>query len=204
MGFFTISLISGYSLIVLMNIIFNFSWLTVLNIFLCVVIIMLPAAVFLFVGRVLPKKWFDSKRLLFRVNKFQAWFCEFVRVKDWKDKIPVGGHVAGFRMNKLANPKDLDLTFLNRYIYESCFAEWLHTTCAVWGLLALIPIYFINASWVLPIALPIAVVFVYQNMVSTIIQWFVRPRIVKLRDGLIKRNKLSQNTEEKEEIKEEK
>ena len=91
---------------------------------------------------------------------------------------------------------------VNRYIYESCFAEWLHTTCAVWGLVALIPIYFINTSWVLPIALPISVVFAYQNMVSTTIQWFVRPRIVKLRDGLIKRNKISQNTKEEKDEKE--
>ena len=104
-------------------------------------------------------------------------------------------------MNKLANPKELDLEFLDRYIYESCFAEWLHATCAVWGLVALIPIYFIDVSWVLPIALPIAIVFAYQNMVSTIIQWYVRPRIVKLRDSLIKRNKTSQDTNEKEEDK---
>ena len=201
MGFFTISLISGYSLIVLMNIIFNFSWLTLFNIFLCVVIIMTPCALFLFIGRILPKKWFNSSRLLFRVNRLQTWFCKFVRVKDWKDRIPVGGRVAGFRMNKLANPKDIDITFLDRYIYESCFAEWLHATCAFWGFVALIPIYFINVSWILPIALPISVVFAYQNMVSTIIQWYVRPRIVKLKEGLIKRNKLSQDTKEKEEEK---
>ena len=198
MGFFTISLIACYSLIVLMNIIFNFSWLTVFNIFLCVVIIMAPCALFLFIGRILPKKWFSPNRLTFRVNKLHTWFCHFVRVKDWKDKIPVGGRVAGFRMNKLANPKDIDVAFLDRYIYESCFAEWLHVTCAIWGLLALIPIYFINVTWILPIALPIAVVFAYQNMVSVLIQWFVRPRIVKVRDGIIKRNKTSQNTKEEE------
>lgn len=198
MGFFTISLIACYSLIALLNIIFSFSWLTVFNIFLCLVLIMLPAAIFLFIGRILPKKWFNSDRILFKVNKFQLAICKFVRVKVWKDKIPVGGRVAGFRMNKLANPKDLDIAFLDRYIYESCFAEWLHTSCAVWGFLALIPIYFIDSSWVLPIALPIAVVFAYQNMVSVLIQWFVRPRIVKVRDGIIKRNKLSQNTKEEE------
>ena len=134
MSFFMISLIACYSLIVLMNIIFSFSWLTVFNVFICLVIIMLPCALFLFIGRILPKKCFSSNILLFRVNKFQTWFCAFVRVKEWKDKIPVGGRVAGFRMNKLANPKDIDIAFLDRYIYESCFAEWLHATCAIWGL----------------------------------------------------------------------
>ena len=198
MSFFTLSLYVLYGLVVILNFVFAFSWTTLLNVFICLVIIMLPAAVFLFVGRALPKNWFDSDRGFFKVNKFQTKICDITKVKKWKDKIPVGGHVAGFRLNQLTNPKDLG--FLNRFIYESCFAEWLHSTCAIWGILSLIIIYFINKSLVLPMALPIAIIFAYQNMVSTIIQWHTRPRITKLRNAVIDRNK-SKNITQTEIIK---
>ena len=147
---------------------------------------MLPAAVFLFVGRALPKSWFDCDRRRFQVNKFQNLICRGTKVKEWKDKIPVGGRVAGFRLNQLSKPRDVN--FLSRYIYESCFAEWLHAICSIYGILSLVIIFLINKSFILPIALPIALVFAYQNMASVIIQWFTRPRIVKLREAVVKKN----------------
>ena len=185
MSFFTISLLIIYGLIVVLNLAFSLSWATLLYMFISLAIVLLPAAIFLFVGRMLPRKWFSNDKLIFRENKFKNYICKITNVKVWKDKIPVGGHVAGFRMNKLDSPKDLE--YLDRYLYESCFADWLHTSCAVWGLISLIFVAMIDVNMMLTLALPVAVVFFFQNMISTIIQWYMRPRIARLRGSVSKR-----------------
>ena len=108
MSFFALSLLIIYGLIIVLNLAFSLSWATLLYMFISLVIVLLPAAIFLFVGRILPRKWFSNDKLIFRENKFKNYICKITNVKVWKDKIPVGGHVAGFRMNKLDNPKDLE------------------------------------------------------------------------------------------------
>lgn len=92
-------------------------------------------------------------------------------------------------MNKLDKPNDPK--YLERYIYESCFAEWLHITVSLWGFLATIIIALIKKELFFKMALPIALIFGYQNSASVLIQWYMRPRIVKLRDMLLKRKEKS-------------
>lgn len=188
MSLFILVLILGFGLTIVLNMAFSFNFQTALNLFLCFAITMFPAAVFLFVGRAMPKSAFDENKRIFNVGKFKKGICTVVKVKTWKDKIPVGGRVAGFRMNKLNKPKDV--SYLNRYVYESCFAEWLHTSCAVWSIAMLIFLP-ILLGWhlFLPMVLPITLLFAWQNMVSTVIQWYMRPRIIRLRNSLkIKEN----------------
>lgn len=188
MSSWTLSLIIFYSLIIVVNLIFSLSFKTLLKMIICLAIIMIPAALFLFVGRTLPKKRFTEEKGFLKQTKFKENICKFTNVKAWKDKILVGGRVANFRMNKLERPTDTD--YLNRYIYESAFAEWLHTITAFWGLFAVLIIFFIDKTLVLKMALPFALVFFYQNMCSTIIQWYMRPRITNLRNKLVQRQNL--------------
>ena len=158
----------------------------ILNIIITFAIIMLPCAVFLFIGRVLSKDCFKPSIIFFRENKLKNWICKITNVKKWKNNIPVGGRVAGFRLNNLTNPRDVE--FLDRFIYESCFAEWLHSTCIVWGLLSLLLFIFLMPNLFLTIALPSSIIFAYQNIVSVLIQWYTRPKIIKLKENIIKRN----------------
>ena len=179
---FSLVLIVGFSLVIGLNLIFSFNWVTAWNLFVCLAVILAPAGVFLFVGRLLPKKLFDGEKWWFRVGKFQRIVCVVTKVKSWKDKIPVGGRVAGFRLNKLNTPRSLE--YVNRFIQESCFAEWLHFTCFVWCFVALI---FLPSELFLNMSLPISLLFAYANITPTIIQWYTRPRMIKLRDSLLKR-----------------
>ena len=183
MKLWTIILLLCYSLVIALNLIFAFSLETFLLLLMCLAIIMLPAGIFLIIGRALPKKYFLGKRL--NVNKFKQKICQLTNVKSWKDKIPVGGKVAGFRMNKLTSPKDLE--FLDRYIYESSFADWLHTSVFYWSFISLGIIALINLNAMLKMALPFALIFAYQNITSSIIQWYMRPRMMKLRESVQKR-----------------
>lgn len=198
MSLWTITLLIGYALVLVINLICSFTLTTLWMFIMCAAIIMLPGALFLFVGRILPKGWFSPNKAVFKDNRFKQWVCRATNVKAWKDKIPVGGKVAGFKLSKLSQPKNV--AFLDRFIYESCFADYLHTSLAIWGLIAVVIIAFINTTVMLSMALPLAILFFYQNICSSIIQWFVRPRIIRLKEIAIKRQKESADETEPEPI----
>ena len=182
MSLWTITLILGYALVLIINLIFDFTFGTIANFLICACITMLPAIIFLFAGRTLPKKFFSSNNRLFTVDKFKQWMCKITSVKSWKDKIPVGGKVSGFNLKNLDRPNDIE--YLNRFVYESCFAEWLHLSLVFWSIAAFGISCVIGMHLALCFGLPIAVLFAYQNMTSTIIQWHTRPKIVRLRSML--------------------
>ena len=198
MSFFTISLIILFGLIVVLNMAFSFAWSTALWLFISFALVMLPSALFLVVGRLFFKRHFKEDWKIFRINKFEEFICKITNVKSWKDKIPVGAKVAGAKMDKLADPKSVE--YLDGYIYESCFAEFLHLTIFYWCFVCLLIFGFVFSSFVfLRMILPIALVFAYQNILSVIIQWYMRSRIVKYRDMLKRREERSQNAKQKEE-----
>lgn len=181
MSMWTITLLVAYFIVVFFNLVFNFSWLTGLYLLITLAIIMLPAGLLLIIGKLLPEKYFNENRREFKIGRFKEWVCNLTSVKSWKDSIPVGNKV----LDSMSNPKDED--FLNEYIIQSCFAEWLHTWICYWSIVGSIIVLLINKSLFLPMALPIAIIFIYQNITSTIIQWFVRPRMIRYRELLLKR-----------------
>lgn len=186
MSFFTITLAIAFGLIILLNMIFSFVWSTALWLLLSFAIVMLPAALFLFVGRPIFKKYFKEDWKFFKINKFEEFVCKATNVKSWKDKIPAIANVDGAKMDKLADPKSIK--YLDGFIFESCFAEYLHLTIFFWCFVSFLVFLFILPLYVsFRMMLPIALVFAYQNIVSVIIQWYMRPRIIKYRDTLKKR-----------------
>lgn len=190
MSLWTITLLIGYFIVIALNLIFSFSITTALQMLLTLAIIMLPSALIFVIGRVLPKKMFNENGVIFRVGKFKQWVCKITNVKVWKDTIPVGGDT----LDSMSKPKDEE--FLNKYIFESCFADWLHSSLCIWSVIGAIIVLLIDRTLFLPMALPIAILFIYQNLTSTIIQWYVRPRMIRYRTALIKRN----NRQNKENI----
>lgn len=181
MSMWTITLLVAYFIVVFLNLMFNFSWLTSLYLLITLAIIMLPAGLLLIIGKLIPKKYFNENRREFKIGRFKEWVCNLTNVKSWKDSIPVGNKV----LDSMQNSKDEN--FLNEYISQSCFAEWLHTGICYWSIVGSIIVLLINKSLFLPMALPIVIIFIYQNITSTIIQWFVRPRMIRYRELLLKR-----------------
>lgn len=189
MSLWTITLVSAYLGVIILNLIFSFSLTTAMNILLCAAIIMLPSIVILGVGRIMPRRFFSEERRSFTVGRFKKSICDFTRVKRWKDKVLVAGKVLGH----VSQPNDV--SFLDLFIFESCFAEWLHRALCYWSVIGCIIIFLVDKSLFLPIALPFALIFIYQNMSSVIIQWFVRPRMIRYKSLLIERQE-RQNEDE--------
>lgn len=188
MNIFLTTLIVGFSLIIGVNMAFSFTINTALNLFLCFAVVMLPAAIFLFLGRLIFKGQMD-KNINFKVGTFKKKICRITRVKKWKDSIPVGGRVAGFRLKNLDKALTKDLNYLNRFIFESCFAEWLHFSIFAWCFVAVL---ILPRSLFLTMSLPIALLFAYQNIVSVLIQWETRPRIARLKQSVEKHDYFEQ------------
>lgn len=181
MSLWTITLALGYLAVIVLNLLLSFSSATALGMLLCVAVIFLPSPIFVAIGRLLPKKRFSIDKFPFRVGKIKKKVCEFTKVKRWKSKVPVAGRI----LSDISKPKDEG--FLDLFIFESCFAEWLHSTLCYWAVIGCVIIALIDSSLFLPIALPFALLFIYQNMSSVIIQWFVRPRMVRYKDLLLER-----------------
>ena len=186
-----ILLIILYLGVLAINLIFSFSLYTVIYYLFCASIITLPSILFLKIGRMLPKSKFDSTKRRFLITTPKQMICKITNVKKWKDKVLVAGDV----LDKVDNPHDIN--FLDTFIFESCFSDWLHTTLCFWGITSVFVIWFISPSLVLPFALPIALIFIFQNMSSIIIQWYTRPRILKLKELLLKRQEREKNKAEK-------
>ena len=85
MGLWTMTLLCGYGLVILLNLIFSFSFTTLLNLIICLAIIMLPAALFLFIGRIMPKKIFNENKRMLKIGVVKQKICKITNVKVWKD-----------------------------------------------------------------------------------------------------------------------
>lgn len=186
MSLWTITLIIAYLGVIVLNLIFSFTVSTALNILLCAAIIMLPSIIILGIGKIMPKGYFNEERRPFAIGRVKKSICNFTKVKRWKDKVIVAGRVLG----QISNPHDIK--FLDTFIFESCFAEWLHKALCYWSVIGCIIVTLINKALFWPIALPFALIFIYQNMSSVLIQWFMRPRMVRYRELLIERQQRQQ------------
>lgn len=122
-----------------------------------------------------PKKLFNPYSKIFKTYKFENTLFNFLCVKKWKDKVPELGKLGGFEKNKLQNPKNSE--YLHEFLVDSCKSETIHTLSAIFGL----TIFFIIPSqftWV--ITFPVFLVNFICHYMPSIIQRYMRPRLIKL------------------------
>lgn len=168
-------LITCITLVIGLNLIFNFAWMTLLDLLIAFAIILLPS-LFCAIGiRLLPKRWFDGNAKVYSVSAGETNFLNKIKVKSWKDKIP---NIAKIKFNNLpTNIDPKDPNFVKKLISESCYAESLHISCILAALIALLCI--IKTRWFLTMGLPIAIVYSIFNVPSILVQRFNRPRLKK-------------------------
>ena len=158
--------------IIVFNLIFNFTWQTLLNLLISFAIVLLPSLICAVLIRFLPKSWLDNEHKIFKVSKKERNFYDKINIKKWKDKIPEFGQTVGFKKNKIENPNDP--VYLKKFIQETVYGEILHFFCILTALLSL---FFVPKHLLLCMALPIAIVYVCYNIPSLIIQRYNRPRL---------------------------
>lgn len=123
--------------------------------------------------RYAPAKLYEPDKKIFRVGENEKRFYNFLKIKDWKDKIPELGKMANFDKKKV---EKLEAEYLYKFAKETVYAEVMHIGMAVFGWAILfIPC---NAT-IFNFAFPIAFVNFALQIPPIFTQRYNRPKLLK-------------------------
>ncbi len=173
--------------IIVLNLVFNFAWLTALYILIGFACVLLPSLFVAIIIRMLPRKWFNPDREIYQVGDKERQFLLKIGIKKWKDKIPEMGQTVNFKKDKLQDANNAE--YIQKFLVETCYAESLHISCAVLAIIfAFISLLFMPNLFVWTVSLPVAIVYSVYNIPSILIQRYNRPRLKVQLKRLTKNN----------------
>ena len=73
--------------VIVLNLAFNFAWITALYILIGFASVLLPSLFAAITIRILPKKWFNPDRKIYNVGDKERQFLLKIGIKKWKDKM---------------------------------------------------------------------------------------------------------------------
>lgn len=129
---------------------------------------------FAFVCNKIPAKWVRNKRF-FNVSKGEQKFYEKLGIRVWKDKVLELGGMGGFSKSKIDDPNSPE--YIEQFLIESYKGEIVHIVGMIAGfsVIFVLPLKF---AW--SIGVPIAIVNVIVNMMSTMILRYNTPKLKTL------------------------
>lgn len=134
----------------------------------------------------LPKKWFDPYHKYLTVSKKEKKILEALGIKKWKDKIPeIGALTCDFGKGKIEDPTDSK--YIYEFLIETGYAEVIHNTSCIIGFFLCL----FYPPFIYVVGLPVAVINIFYNILSALIQRYNRPKLLTLyerRKRLEKRN----------------
>lgn len=173
--------------IIVLNLVFNFAWLTALYILIGFACVLLPSLFVAIIIRMLPREWFNPNRKIYQVGDKERQFLLKIGIKKWKDKIPEMGQTVNFKKDKLQDANNAE--YIQKFLVETCYAESLHISCAVLAIIfAFISLLFMPNLFVWTVSLPVAIVYSIYNIPSILIQRYNRPRLKVQLKRLTKNN----------------
>ena len=111
----------------------------------------------------MPDRWFGVNHPLYRVSKKEHTLYKKLKVRQWKDKIWELGGLGGFSKKVLLSPNDP--AYIERFIVECNKGVLTHRLSYLAGFLAMLTL---SGVCSLTIALPVALVNLYLNILPTI------------------------------------
>ena len=126
---------------------------------------------FAFLCNMIPANWVKNKRF-FNVSKTEQKFYEKLGIRAWKDKVIELGGLGGFSKSKVDNPNNPE--YIEKFLIESYKGEIDHIAGMVAGF-SVIFIFPLKFAWC--VGIPIAIVNVFVNMMSTMILRYNTPKL---------------------------
>lgn len=123
----------------------------------------------------MPNKWFGVNNPLYRVSKRERELYKKLHVRLWKDKIWELGGLGGFSKKVLKEPDNPD--YIERFIIECNKGVLTHRLSYPAGFLAMLTLPNICS---LTIALPVAAVNVFLNILPTMALRYNTPVLQRL------------------------
>ncbi len=201
MFFYLATIIIATILICIANILFvplpfaNSALWVIVTVVSAVILEMAIDGLFAFIAHSFPKKWFDVNSKAFYVSRAERKFYEKLHIKAWKDKVMELGFLSGFSKSKVLYPNDL--YYINRFIIE-CNKGFLgHELGIFLGFLILL---FPLPKYWLSIGLPVALVNVFLNKLSSMVLRYNVPKLTvayQRAEKLLERERGKENNENK-------
>ena len=123
----------------------------------------------------LPDRWFSVDNAHFTVSKRAVRFYEKLGVRKWKDKVWELGGMGGFSKNKIAEPNNPE--YFEQFIIECNKGVLTHRLSYPVGFL---PMLFIPNIFAFSIALPVAIVNLFLNILPTLALRYNTPKLVMI------------------------
>ena len=143
------------------------------------------------VGQALPRRWFDGGRFPYACYKWEKQGKLYTRigVDRWKTLVPDMSRILPDMVKKRVEPTAVTAAQAAVLVQETCVAEEVHTASSLLGLICLWlwPGWGGAAVWL--------VWFLLGNLPFILIQRYNRPRLMRLRDLLQRREQRKGNHE---------
>lgn len=141
--------------------------------------------IILILSRILKDSYFDPKKIMYLEYKWEnngKFYINILKIKKWKDKLPQYVPKNGFSKRHLRCISKLSKEYIEKFIIETCRAEWNHMMCCMYWVVAV----FTNSGLC---GLFFSIVSIVANLPFLIIQRFNRIRL----NNLIKQQEIANN-----------
>jgi hypothetical protein len=145
---------------------------------------------FAFLCNHIPASWVKNKKF-FEVSKKEQKFYEKLGIRAWKDKVLELGGMGGFSKSKIDDPNSPE--YIERFLIESYKGEIDHICGMIAGFSV---IFLIPLKYALFIGVPIAIVNVVVNMMSTMILRYNTPKLKTLHKRALRTRDLQNNIQQ--------
>ena len=123
----------------------------------------LDGSVAIVVNKILPESWFSIDKRAFEVSEREKKLYKKLKVRLWKDKVWELGGLGGFSKKNLKEPENPE--YIERFIVECNKGVVTHRASYFVGFSVMLTLPVIPA---LTIALPVALVNLYLNILPTL------------------------------------
>ena len=149
----------------------------------CVALQFMLDGFFAIVINKMPDKWFGVDNPLYRVSRKETRLYRKLKVRLWKDKVWELGGLGGFSKKELKEPNNPE--YIEKFIIECNKGVLTHRLAYPIGFLAMLTLPNICAFTV---ALPVAVVNVFLNILPTIVLRYNTPILTFILKRLRRQN----------------
>ena len=127
---------------------------------------------FAFLINKMSDKWFGVDNPIFHVSNAEKRLYKRLRVRQWKDKVWELGGLGGFSKKKLADPSNPE--YIEKFIVECNKGVITHRIAYPLGFVTMLTLLNVCS---LTIALPVAIVNLYLNILPTIVLRYNTPKL---------------------------
>lgn len=136
----------------------------------------------------MPNRWFGTDNPIYHVTKKEKALYQRLGVRRWKDKVWELGGLGGFSKKQLKEPSDP--AYIERFIIECNKGVLTHRLSYPAGFLAMLTLPNLCA---LTIALPVAIVNLYLNILPTVVLRYNTPMLKSLLKRLQRNSRKSKD-----------